>query len=71
MTKHIGGNFDDFLTEQAMLEEVAATAWERISAHNPLHPGETLHDDVLSALGLTVRSRRTASRDERGTRTDR
>ncbi|MGF6785884.1 tyrosine-type recombinase/integrase [Paraburkholderia sp. 35.1] len=32
-SKHIGGNFDDFLVEEAMLEEVAATALERISVY--------------------------------------
>ena len=53
-SKHVGGNFDDFLVEEAMLEEVAGTASERISAHNPPHPGETLRDDVLPARGLTV-----------------
>jgi addiction module HigA family antidote len=53
-SKHIGGNFDDFLVEEAMLEEVAATALERISVHNPPHPGETLRDDVLPAPGLAV-----------------
>jgi addiction module HigA family antidote len=49
-SKHIGGNFDDFLVEEAMLEEVAATALERISVHNPPH----LRDDVLPAPGLAV-----------------
>lgn len=30
--KHIGGNFDDFLAEEAMLEEVTATAMKRVIA---------------------------------------
>jgi len=53
-SKLIGGNFDDFLAEEGMLEEVTATALERISAHNSPHPGETLRDDVLPALALTA-----------------
>ena len=31
-TKHIGGDFDDFLAEEAMLEEVTATAMKRVIA---------------------------------------
>ena len=30
--KHIGGNFDDFLAHEAMLEEVTATAMKRVIA---------------------------------------
>ena len=30
--KHIGSNFDDFLAEEAMLEEVTATAMKRVIA---------------------------------------
>ncbi|MDR3100593.1 MAG: helix-turn-helix domain-containing protein [Paraburkholderia sp.] len=30
--KHIGGNFDDFLAEEAMLDEVTATAVKRVIA---------------------------------------
>ncbi|CAD6552779.1 helix-turn-helix domain-containing protein [Paraburkholderia sabiae] len=30
--KHIGGDFDDFLAEEAMLEEVTATAMKRVIA---------------------------------------
>lgn len=52
--KHIGSNFDDFLAEESVLEQVTSTALGRISAHNPPHPGGTLRDDVLPAPGLTV-----------------
>lgn len=30
--KHVGGGFDDFLAEEAMLEEVTATAMKRVIA---------------------------------------
>lgn len=30
--KHMGGSFDDFLAEEAMLEEVTATAMKRVIA---------------------------------------
>ena len=30
--RHIGSNFDDFLVEQSMLEEVTATAMKRVIA---------------------------------------
>ncbi|MFM7293361.1 MAG: XRE family transcriptional regulator [Burkholderiales bacterium] len=30
--KHIGSNFDDFLAEQALLEDVTATAMKRVIA---------------------------------------
>jgi len=32
MTKHIGSNFDDFLKEEGMHEEVTAAAMERVIA---------------------------------------
>jgi antitoxin HicB len=32
MTKHIGGNFDDFLKEEGMHEEVTASAVKRVIA---------------------------------------
>jgi hypothetical protein len=31
-SKHVGGNFDDFLAEESLLEEVTATAMKRVIA---------------------------------------
>jgi hypothetical protein len=31
-SKHLGGNFDDFLAEESLLEEVTATAMKRVIA---------------------------------------
>ena len=32
MSQHIGSDFDDFLAEQGLIEEVSATALKRVSA---------------------------------------
>ena len=60
--KHIGGDFDDFLAEEAMLEEVTATAMKRVIAWQIEQEMKTQHLTKTSLAAKMKTSRAALNR---------